>query len=96
MDSQTSAAISACLLFHILGVLALATAIKSAIQDYQRSGWIEDDTKEILFLSPIMITIFTLPIFLLSGDDLVSVIILAIFIDSLACTLGFMIGSSDK
>lgn len=96
MDSQNSAAISACLLFHISGVLALATAIKSAIQDYQRSGWIEDDTKEILFLSPIMITIFTLPIFLLSGDELVSVIILAIFIDSLACALGFMIGSYDK
>ena len=94
MDNQTSAAISACLLFHVLGVLALATASKSAIQDYQRSGWIEDDTQEILFLSPIIITIFTLALFLLAGEEIVSVIIVAVIIDSIACSLGCMIGSS--
>lgn len=94
MDSQTSAVISACLLFRVLGVLALATAIKSAIQEYRKYRWIEDDTQEILFLSPIMITIFTLPIFLVSGNELVSVTIVMLIIDSIACMLGVKIGSS--
>ena len=94
MDSQTSAVISACLLFHVLGILAFATAIRSAILEYRRSGWIEKDTREILFLSPIMITIFTLPIFLVSGNEIVPVTIVMLIIDSIACTLGVKIGSS--
>ena len=94
MDSQTSAAISASMLFHILGVLALATAIKSAIQEYQYSHSIEDDTREILFLSPIMITIFTVPILLIAGDEIVSVLTVMSIIDIIACLLGVKIGSS--
>ena len=94
MDSQASAVISASMLFHILGVLALATAIKSAIQEQQYSHSIEDDTREILFLSPIMITIFTVPIFLIAGDEITSVINAVLIIDLAICALGLKIGSS--
>ena len=95
MGDKTHAAISACLLFHAFGMLALSTAIASAIDEYRRCRYLEDDTKEILFLSPIVIAIFTLPIFLIAGDELVSVITLMVIIDLIVCTLGVKIVSSN-
>ena len=93
MSDKIHAAISACLIFHFFGTLALSTAIASAIKDY-RHQFIEDDTREILFSSPIIITIFTLPIFLLAGDEITSVITAVLIIDLAICALGLKIGSS--
>ena len=94
MGDKTHAAISACLLFHVFGMLALSTAIASAIDEYRRCRYLEDDTKEILFLSPIMLVFFTFPIFLLAGDELVSVITVMLIIDAIVCTLGWQLKSS--
>ena len=96
MSDKIHAAISACLLFHFFGTLALLTAIASAIDGYRRCRSLKDDTKEILFLSPIIITIFTLPIFLLAGDEITSVITVMLIIDLAICALGLKIGSSRK
>ena len=95
MGDKIYAAISACLLFHVIGTLALSTAIASAIDEYRRCRSLEDDTKEILFLSPIMVTIFTLVLVLLADDEIVSVIIVTLIIDAIVCTLGVKIGSSN-
>ena len=95
MGDKIHAAISACLLFHVFGMLALSTAIASAIDEYRRCRYLEDDTKEILFLSPIVIAIFTLPIFLIAGDELVSVITVMVMIDLIVCVLGVKIVSSN-
>lgn len=94
MSDKVHAAISACMIFQVFGMLALSTAIASAIKEYQYSHSIEDDTREILFLSPIMITIFTVPIFLIAGDEIVSVLTVMSIIDIIACLLGVKIGSS--
>ena len=67
MGDKIHAAISACLLFHVIGTLALSTAITSAIDEYRRCRSLKDDTKEILFLSPIVIAIFTTADFSDSG-----------------------------
>lgn len=96
MGDKIHAAISTCLLFHVFGMLALSTAIASAIDEYRQCRYLEDDTKEILFLSPIVIAIFTPPIFLLAGDEIVSVVTVMLIIDVIACTLGLKIGSSRK
>ena len=95
MGDKIHAAISACLLFHVFGMLALSTAVASEIDEYRRCRCLEDDTKEILFLSPIMVTIFTLVLVLLAGDEIVSVIIVTLIIDAIVCTLGVKIGSSN-
>ena len=94
MGDKIHAAISACLLFHVIGTLALSTAIASSIDEYRRCRSLEDDTKEILFLSPIMVTIFTLVLVLLAGDEIVSVIIVTLILDVIVCTLGVKIISS--
>lgn len=94
MGDKIHAAISACLLFHVIGTLALSTAIASAIDEYQRCRSLEDDTKEILFLSPIVIAIFTTPIFLIAGDKTVSVVTVMVILDVIVCTLGVKIISS--
>ena len=94
MGDKIHVAISACILFHIIGTLALSTASASAIKEYRRHQFIEDDTREILFSSPIIITIFTLPIFLLAGDEIASVITMMMIIDVLVCSFGVKIGSS--
>ena len=94
MGDKIHAAISACLLFHVIGTLALSTAIASAIDEYQRCRSLEDDTKEILFLSPIVIAIFTTPIFLIAGDETVSVVTVMVILDMIVCTLGVKIISS--
>ena len=94
MSDKLHAAISACLLFHIFSMLALSTAVASAIKEYRYSRWIEDDTREILFLSPIMVTIFTTPIFLIAGDETVSVVTVMVILDVIVCTLGVKIISS--
>lgn len=96
MGDKIHSAISACMLFHIFSMLALSTAVASAIKEYRRYQFIEDDTREILVLSPIVLVIFTLPIFLLAGDEIVSVITMITIIDLLACMLGIKIGSSYK
>lgn len=49
MSDKIHAAISACLIFHFFGTLALSTAIASAIKEYRQWKFLEDDTKEILF-----------------------------------------------
>ncbi len=94
MGDKIHAAISACLLFHVIGTLALSTAIASAIDEYRRCRSLEDDTKEILFLSPIVIAIFTTPIFLIAGDETVSVVTVMVILDVIVCTLGVKIISS--
>lgn len=94
MSDKIHAAISACLLFHLFGTLALSTAIASAIKEYRQRKFLEDDTKEILFLSPIVIAIFTTPIFLIAGDETVSVVTVMLIIDLAICALGLKIGSS--
>ena len=94
MGDKIHAAISACLLFHVIGTLALSTAIASAIDEYQRCRSLEDDTKEILFLSPIVIAIFTTPIFLIAGDETVSVVTVMLIIDAIICTLGWQLKPS--
>ena len=94
MGDKIHAAISACLLFHFFGMLALSTAITSAINEYRQWQFIENDTVEVLLLSPIIITIFTVPIVLLAGDEIVSIATVTIIIDVLICVLGLKIGSS--
>lgn len=94
MGDKTHAAISACLLFHVFGMLALSTAIASAIEEYRQWKFIEDDTREVLLFSPIILVLFTFPIFLLAGDELVSVVTVMMIIDLAVCTLGVKIGSS--
>lgn len=96
MGDKIHSAISACMLFHIFSMLALSTAVASAITEYRKYQFIENDTREILFLSPIVLVIFTLPIFLLAGDEIVSVITVMLIIDLIACTLGVKIGSSYR
>ena len=95
MGDKIHAAISACLLFHVFGMLALSTAIASAIDEYRRCQFIEDDTREILVLSPIMLVLFTFPIFLLAGDEIVSVVTVMLIIDLIVCMLGVKIESSN-
>lgn len=94
MGDKIHAAISACLLFHLFGTLALSTAIASVIKEYRQRKFLEDDTKEILFLSPIVIAIFITPIFLIAGDETVSVVTVMLIIDLAICALGLKIGSS--
>lgn len=94
MSDKIHTAISACLLFHLFGTLSLSTAIASAIKEYRQRKFLEDDTKEILFLSPIVIAIFTTPIFLIAGDETVSVVTVMLIIDLAICALGLKIGSS--
>lgn len=95
MSDKLHAAISACLLFHIFSMLALSTAVASAIKEYRRCLSLEDDTKEILFLSPIVIAIFTTPMFMIAGDETVSVVTVMVILDVIVCTLGVKIGSSN-
>ncbi len=94
MGDKIHAAISACLLFHVFSMLALSTAIASAIGEYRQCQFIEDDTREILVLSPIMLALFTFPVFLLAGDEIVSIVTVMLIIDLLVCTLGVKIRSS--
>ena len=95
MGDKIHAAISACLLFHVFSMLALSTAVASAIEEYRQWQFIEDDTREVLLFSPITLVLFTFPIFLLAGDEIVSVIAVMAIIDLFPCTLGVKIVSSN-
>lgn len=94
MGDKIHAAISACLLFHVISMLALSTAITSAISEYRQWHFLENDTVEVLLLSPIIIVIFTVPIVLLASDEIVSIATVMVILDVLVCTLGVKIGSS--
>lgn len=94
MGDKIHSAISACLLFHFFGTLVLSTAITSAINEYRQWHFLENDTVEVLLLSPIIIVIFTVSIVLLAGDKIVSIATVMLIIDVLVCTLGVKIGSS--
>lgn len=85
---------SICLLFHVLGALTLTAAIRSAIQDYRQYGSIDKETVDILILSPTWTAFFTVPIFLIAGDELVSILIVMLIIDAIVCTLGWQLKSS--
>ena len=85
---------SICLLFHVLGALTLTTAIRSAIQDYRQYSSIDKETVDVLILSPTWTAFFTVPIFLIAGDELVSILIVMLIIDAIICTLGWQLKPS--
>lgn len=94
MGDKIHSLISICLLFHVLGALTLTTAIHSAIRDYRRYHFIEKETVDVLILSPTWTALFTAPIVLIAGDELVSIIVVMLIIDAIVCTLGWQLGSS--
>lgn len=94
MGDKIHAAISACLLFHVIGTLALSTAIRSAIQDYRQYSSVDKETVDVLILSPTWTAFFTVPIFLIAGDELVSILIVMLIIDAIVCTLGWQLKPS--
>lgn len=85
---------SICLLFHVLGALTLTTAIRSAIQDYRQYGSIDKETVDILILSPTWTAFFTVAIFLIADDELMSILIVMLIIDAIVCTLGWQLKRS--
>lgn len=94
MHDKIHDVVSICLLFHVLGALTLTTAIRSAIQDYRQFGSIDKETVDILILSPTWTAFFTVPIFLIAGDELVSILTVMMIIDAIVCTLGWQLKPS--
>lgn len=94
MGDKIHDAVSICLLFHVLGALTLTTGIRSAIQDYRQFGSIDKETVDILILSPTWTAFFTVPIFLIAGDELVSILTVMMIIDAIVCTLGWQLKPS--
>lgn len=94
MSDKIHDMMSICLLFHVLGALTLTTAIRSAIQDYRQYGSIDKETVDILILSPTWTAFFTVPIFLIAGDELVSILTVMMMIDAIVCTLGWQLKPS--
>ena len=94
MGDKIHDAVSICLLFHVLGALTLTTGIRSAIQDYRQFGSIDKETVDILILSPTWTAFFTVPIFLIAGDELVSILTVMMIIDAIVCTLGWQLEPS--
>lgn len=90
MHDKIHDVVSICLLLHVLGALTLTIGIRSAIQDYRQFGSIDKETVDVLILSPTWTAFFTVPIFLIAGDELVSILTVMI-IDAIVCTLGWQL-----
>ena len=96
MSQEVSNVVQICLLFHAFSILVLSTAIFAAIKDYRQSRFVDKETIEVMFSSLFLIAIFTTPIFLIAGSEIVSVLAVMTVIEVFICTLGYMIAFSSN